>query len=154
MGLNPVSQEELRRIIDIAIDELGEQATKETVQAVVAEVVREVEKGVPSLTLSSEWPKPDAKNFDSGRIIVTAFGKNQPGIVSGITGVLARHRCDLQDLSQKIMQDLFTLIMIVDISNASIDFNTLKAELSEVAGKIGVQIIAQHEEIIKAMHRV
>ncbi|NTV47299.1 MAG: hypothetical protein HGB11_12450, partial [Chlorobiales bacterium] len=62
MGLNPVSQEELRRIIDIAIEELGEQATKETVQAVVAEVVREVEKGVPSLTLSSEWPRPDAKN--------------------------------------------------------------------------------------------
>ena len=154
MGSNPVSDKELRRIIDITIEELGNHATKENVEAVVTEVLREYEKGVPSLMLSPEQPKPSEKPLDAGRIIVTAFGKNQPGIVSGITGVLAHHGCDLQDLSQKIMQDLFTLIMVVDISNATIDFTKLKTELVAAAEKIGVQIFVQHEDIIKAMHRV
>ena len=149
-----VSETQLRRIIDLAIEELGADATQATVQAVVADVLKEYEKGLPSLALSATRTTAPRQNYTSGRIIVTAFGKNAPGIVSGITSVLAAHGCDLQDVSQKILQDVFTLIMLVDISTSSADFLKLKAELATVSEKLGVQLIAQHEDIFRAMHRV
>lgn len=156
-----VSETNLKKIISIAIDELGNEATKENVEAVVGQVLEEFEKGSPSLTLDAARSKPFGTNANAsatsestGRIIVTAFGQNHPGIMSGLTDVLARHGCDLQDVSQKIMQDLFTLIMLVDISKAKADFQKLKTELSGVGEKIGVRVSVQHEDIFKAMHRV
>lgn len=148
-----MTETEIRRIIDLAIEELGERATKEAVQAVVAEVVKEYEKGAPSLTLSSPKPPVPAAH-DTGRILVTAFGKNRVGIVSALTTALAEHQCDLQDVSQKIMQDFFTLIMVVDISKSPSSFTQILEALSKAGEKVGVKVQAQHEEIFKAMHRV
>lgn len=147
-----VSEANLKKIIGITIEELGDQATKETVEAVVAEVLKEFEKGTPSLTLAASLPKET--NPSTGRIIVTAFGKNNPGIMSGLTGVLAQYGCDLQDVSQKMLQDLFTLIMLVDISKSNADFQTVKTALTAAGEKLGIRVIAQHEDIFKAMHRV
>jgi ACT domain-containing protein len=148
-----MTETEIRRIIDLAIEELGERATKEAVHAVVAEVVKEYEKGAPSLTLSSPKP-PVPTSHDTGRILVTAFGKNRVGIVSALTTALAEHQCDLQDVSQKIMQDFFTLIMVVDISKSPSSFTQILEALSKAGEKVGVKVQAQHEEIFKAMHRV
>ncbi len=148
-----MTESEIRRIIDLAIEELGEKATKETVQAVVAEVIKEYEKGAPSLTLSNPNP-PLSKTQDSGRILVTAFGKNRVGIVSALTTALAEHQCDLQDVSQKIMQEFFTLIMVVDISKSPSSFVQIVDALSKAGEKVGVKVQAQHEDIFKAMHRV
>jgi ACT domain-containing protein len=145
-----MSEEQLRKIVDLAIEELGAKATKENVQAVVAEVVKEYEKGAPSLTLS--MIKENSPS--NGRMIITAFGKNKTGIVSTLSATLAEHQCDLQDVSQKIMQEFFTLIMIVDISKSPSNFAQVKTALVQSGEKIGVQVFAQHEDLFKAMHRV
>jgi ACT domain-containing protein len=60
----------------------------------------------------------------------------------------------LQDVSQKIMQEFFTLIMIVDISKSPSNFAQVKTALVQSGEKIGVQVFAQHEDLFKAMHRV
>ncbi len=148
-----MTESEIRRIIDLAIEELGEKATKETVEAVVAEVLKEYEKGAPSLTLSNPNP-PLPKEQDSGRILVTAFGKNRVGIMSALTTALAEHQCDLQDVSQKMMQEFFTLIMIVDISKSPSNFMQIAESLTKAGEKVGVKVQVQHEDIFKAMHRV
>lgn len=148
-----MTEAEIRRIVDLAIEELGEKATKETVQAVVAEVMKEYEKGAPSLTLSDRNLHVPSTH-DSGRIIVTAFGKNRVGIVSALTTALAEHQCDLQDVSQKIMQEFFTLIMVVDISKSPSNFTQILDALTKAGEKVGVKVQAQHEDIFKAMHRV
>ncbi|MCS6990030.1 MAG: ACT domain-containing protein [Chloroherpetonaceae bacterium] len=148
-----MTETELRRIIDLAIEELGEKATKENVEAVVAEVIKEYEKGAPSLTLSNPKP-PQPSTQETGRILVTAFGKNRVGIMSALTTVLAEHQCDLQDVSQKIMQEFFTLIMIVDISKSPSNFMRIREALIGAGERLGVSVHAQHEDIFKAMHRV
>lgn len=148
-----MTEAEIRRIIDLAIEELGEKATKETVQAVVAEVIKEYEKGAPSLTLSNPSP-PTLPTQDTGKILVTAFGKNRVGIVSALTTALAEHQCDLLDVSQKIMQEFFTLIMVVDISKSPSSFAQILESLLKAGEKVGVKVQAQHEELFKAMHRV
>lgn len=148
-----MTEAELRRIIDLAIEELGEKATKENVEAVVSEVIKEYEKGAPSLTLSNARP-PQSASQETGRMLVTAFGKNRVGIMSALAGVLAEHQCDLQDVSQKIMQEFFTLIMVADISKSPSNFMQIRDALLRAGERLGVSVHAQHEDIFKAMHRV
>ena len=87
-------------------------------------------------------------------MVITVTGKDRTGIVANISSVLAENNVNILDIRQTIMDDLFTMIMLVDISNAKEDFLTLKKKLNEVGEKIGVKIIAQHEDIFKYMHRI
>ncbi|EHP86925.1 ACT domain-containing protein [Methanotorris formicicus] len=88
------------------------------------------------------------------RVVITVTGKDRTGIVANISSVLAENDINILDIRQTIMDDLFTMIMLVDISNAKEDFLTLKKKLNEVGEKIGVKVIAQHEDIFKYMHRI
>ncbi len=89
----------------------------------------------------------------SERAVVTVIGQDRVGIVAGISSVLARHQVNILDISQTIMQDLFAMIMLVDISQADVDLATLRGELEEKAKELGVQALIQHEDIFRFMHR-
>ncbi|WP_457612012.1 ACT domain-containing protein [Methanocaldococcus sp.] len=88
------------------------------------------------------------------RVVVSVIGKDKPGIVAGISGVLAENNANILDISQTIMDDLFAMIMLVDISNIKKEFSQLKKELEEKGKELGVEVIVQHEDIFKYMHRI
>ncbi|WP_457613146.1 ACT domain-containing protein [Methanocaldococcus sp.] len=88
------------------------------------------------------------------KIIVSVMGMDKTGIVAGISKVLAENNANILDISQTIMDNVFAMIMLVDISNAKVDFTTLKKELENVGKNLGVQVIVQHENIFKYMHRI
>ncbi|ACX73014.1 ACT domain-containing protein [Methanocaldococcus vulcanius M7] len=88
------------------------------------------------------------------KIIVSVMGMDKTGIVAGISKVLAENNANILDISQTIMDNVFAMIMLVDISNANVDFATLKKELEHVGENLGVQVIVQHEDIFKYMHRI
>lgn len=88
------------------------------------------------------------------RIILASFGLNRPGIVASISAVLAENSCSIEDMSQRIMQEFYTLIMIVDIAGSKADFAALSAKLKAVEERLGVTIFVQHEDVFRYMHRV
>ncbi len=88
------------------------------------------------------------------RVVVTVVGQDKIGIIAGVAGVLAKYKVNILDISQTILQDFFTMIMIADISNASVSLQELQQVLKEQGQEIGVQIHAQHEDIFKYMHRI
>ncbi|MGI6607039.1 MAG: ACT domain-containing protein [Peptococcia bacterium] len=88
------------------------------------------------------------------RVVVTVVGQDKIGIIAGVSGVLAKYQVNILDISQTILQDFFTMIMIVDISQASVSLQELQQVLKEQGQEIGVQINAQHEDIFKYMHRI
>jgi ACT domain-containing protein len=88
------------------------------------------------------------------RIVMAVIGEDRPGIMAGVTSVLARHNANILDVSQTIMSDLFTMVMLVDIRGVKVPFATLKTALEEHGREAGLSVIVQHEEIFKAMHRV
>lgn len=97
---------------------------------------------------------PSPASDDKTRVIVASFGKNRPGIVAAISSVLAENLCSIEDMSQRIMQEFYTLIMIVDISGSKTDFAGLSEKLKAVEDRLGVTILAQHEDVFRYMHRV
>lgn len=139
-----LSEDDIRRITLSAIDELGEKASPDTVRKVVQRSVAKFE---------FEGHKSD-KEASSGRVILTAYGLNNPGIVSAITNALGKSNCDIQDISQKIMQEFFTMIMLVDITNCPRDLKELQDEMSTVASQLNIKIFIQHEDIFRFMHRI
>ena len=139
-----LSEEEIRKITLKAIAELGDKATPELVKAVVNQVVNKGEI-LPEL---GNVPQT------TGKVILTSFGMNHPGIIAGVTQVLSEAKCDIEDLSQKLMGDFYTMIMILDITNTSEDLADLQNKLNEVAEKLKIKIYLQHEDLFRYMHRV
>ena len=89
-----------------------------------------------------------------GRIVIAVIGRDKPGIMAGVTAVLAKRKANILDVSQTIMSDLFTMVMLVDIGGVRGPFSGLKSDLERHGQITGLSIIVQHEEIFKAMHRV
>ncbi|HMV26985.1 ACT domain-containing protein [bacterium] len=147
-----MNEQEIRKIVEEARRQLGAQASDETVKHVAMEAIRRLDgdKGY----VQEHHSTFRYLNRTEGRIIVTAFGKNGPGIISNISQTLTDCRCDILDVSQKIMQEFFTLMMLVDIKNAACPFGTIKENLARTSETLGIRILAQHEDVFKAMHRI
>jgi len=88
------------------------------------------------------------------KAIVTVIGKDTVGIIHGVTGVLSENNVNVLDISQTILDGMFTMMMIVDISASSSDVSGLSKLLEEVGKKIGVEIKIQLVDIFEAMHRI
>ena len=88
------------------------------------------------------------------KAIVTVIGKDKVGIIAQVSTVLAENTVNILDISQTILQDYFTMIMLVDLSRMKISFSELNKKLEEKGKTIGLQIKIQREEVFKAMHQV
>lgn len=87
------------------------------------------------------------------KAVVSVVGKDQVGIIAKVTNVLAENNVNIQDISQTILQDFFTMIMIVDITEED-SLEKLQRQFDHVSKEMNVKINIQLEEIFKAMHRV
>ena len=86
------------------------------------------------------------------KAVITVVGKDKTGIIAQVSNVLYQNDINILDISQTIMQDLFTMIMLVDMSSNSV--KEISAKLDEVADKIGVSIHLQNEELFSSMQRI
>lgn len=139
-----LTEEEIRKITLSAIEELGENATPQKVKKIVEESLNKLEQNVPL----------DKTAHTTGRVILTSFGINKTGIVAAITKALGEAECDIQDISQKLMGDFFTMIMLVDITQSSYSLKELQNEMNKIADEIKIKVFLQHEDIFRQMHRI
>ena len=89
-----------------------------------------------------------------GRAIVTIIGSDRVGIIAGIANAIADANVNILDISQSVIREYFTMIMMVDLSSASVSFEELRTRLSEKGEQLGVRVEIQREEIFQAMHRI
>jgi len=87
------------------------------------------------------------------RAVVTVVGKDKVGIISKVTTILAENHMNILDISQTILQDFFTMMMIIDITGND-NLSQLREQLSFVGEELGLEINIQLEEIFQAMHRI
>ncbi|AGK98856.1 ACT domain-containing protein [Clostridium pasteurianum] len=85
---------------------------------------------------------------------ITVIGEDKIGIIQGITSILSENKINIMDINQTLLQNYFTMIMFVDLSEMEIDAKELKEKLDIEAGKLGVSIKLQREEIFRSMHEV
>ncbi len=86
--------------------------------------------------------------------IVTVVGQDRVGIIAAVCNCLAARNVNILDISQTILQGAFTMVMAVDIGQATASFGELAAALVELGEEMKLSIRIQREEIFDAMHRI
>lgn len=88
------------------------------------------------------------------KAIVSVLGRDKKGIIARVSGALFDMDINVEDISQTIMQDYFTMIMLVDLTDCKKNFLEISASLEELGRSVGVEIRIQSEDIFQMMHRV
>ena len=151
------------RLTKAVYSRLGGKADEQTVEQLVTELYREVEpflggngssyssfKSIPSSsTATSESPEGS-----SGRMVISVFGVDHPGIVAGVAQILAAGDCSIVDINQTVVRGKFAMVIIADTSRARESATELKERLRREGETLGVRIYAQREDLFNAMHRI
>lgn len=88
------------------------------------------------------------------RAIITVVGKDRVGIIAKVSTILAEANVNILDISQTILQEYFTMMMLVDLEGITIELADLRNKLDNLGKQLELSITVQQEEIFKAMHRV
>ena len=88
------------------------------------------------------------------RAIITVLGSDRSGIVAAVTGALADHDANILDISQTILQGIFTMTMLVDLDETKTTFDALREALLSLSEQLDVQIQVQREDVFRFMHRI
>jgi len=88
------------------------------------------------------------------KAVITVLGSDKIGIIAAVTAILADTAVNILDISQTIMQDIFTMTMIVDISAMTVDIYALQESLRQKGREMGVEIRVQRDDIFRSMHRI
>ncbi|MCY6485180.1 ACT domain-containing protein [Clostridium aestuarii] len=88
------------------------------------------------------------------KAIITVLGKDKVGIIANVSHILSNADVNILDISQTILQEYFTMIMLVDLSKSTKPFNDLKTLLEEAGKELELSIKIQHEDIFNSMHNV
>ncbi|MBO5060300.1 MAG: ACT domain-containing protein [Clostridia bacterium] len=86
------------------------------------------------------------------KAVITVIGKDTVGIIAEVSGILYRNNINILDISQTIMQDLFTMIMLVDMQGASV--SDISEEIKTLEKNMNLSIHVQNEDIFNSMHRI
>jgi len=85
--------------------------------------------------------------------IITVIGKDKVGIIAKVSGLLADEGVNIVDISQTILKDFFTMLMMIELEKDK-SIEPLAKKLEKLGDSIGVKITLQHEGLFNAMHRI
>ncbi|MBR6573259.1 MAG: ACT domain-containing protein [Clostridia bacterium] len=88
------------------------------------------------------------------RAVITVVGKDTVGILAKVSTKCASYNVNVNEVSQTVLQEMFCMIMVCDISNISIDFGTFSDEMAKLGEEQGLSIHAMHEDIFNSMHKI
>lgn len=88
------------------------------------------------------------------RAFITVVGKDTVGILAKVSSICAKYEINITEVSQTILDDMFCMIMLADISNSTIGFVQFADELTKYGDENSLSIHAMHEDIFNSMHRI
>jgi ACT domain-containing protein len=88
------------------------------------------------------------------KCVISVLGKDRSGIVAATSKVLADCGANIDDISQTILKDIFSMTMLVTLDPSVADFNTVQEKLAAVSEELEVQIIVQREDVFQFMYKV
>jgi ACT domain-containing protein len=131
------------RITRAVYDRLGSTVDDTIVEQLVTDIYKQVGE-----------VRVDSSDGSSARMVISVFGLDHPGIVAGVSQILAEASCSIIDINQTVVQGKFAMVIIADTTRARESTAELKDRLRSEGEKLGVKIYAQREDLFNAMHRI
>ena len=91
---------------------------------------------------------------DQHKAVITVVGNDSIGIIARVSTVLADNHVNINDITQTILEDIFTMIMVVDLEKSDADIKSLDEKLEKLGADMGLSIRIQHAGLFHAMHRI
>ena len=88
------------------------------------------------------------------KCIISVIGKDAVGILAKVTNICAAAKVNIMDVSQTIMQDVFAMTMLADLSGSTVPFGELSDKLKSAGEEMNLQVHVMHEDIFNSMHRI
>lgn len=88
------------------------------------------------------------------RAVITVIGKDMVGILAKVSTACAERNINVLEVTQSILQDMFAMIMMVDINGSDVPFTQFAEEMAKMGDDMGLSIRAMHEDIFNSMHRI
>jgi ACT domain-containing protein len=146
------------RITRAVYERLGNTVADTTVEQLVTDIYKQVESASPNnpttTSVDSGAGRLSSSEGSSERMVISVFGLDNPGIVAGVSQILAEASCSIIDINQTVVQGKFAMVIIADTSRARESTAELKDRLRSEGEKLGVRIYAQREDLFNAMHRI
>ena len=143
------NEETIYRITRAVYGRLGADADERLVEQLVMDVYRAIEPDLSAGANGNAQPKGSSQ-----RLIVSVFGLDHPGIVAGVTQILADAGCSIIDINQTVVQGKFAMVIVADMAQARETVTALKERFKQQGEQLGVRIYAQREDLFHAMHRI
>ena len=88
------------------------------------------------------------------KCVISVLGKDRSGIVAAIATALADCGANIDDISQTILDDIFSMTMLTTLDTEKADFNTVQERLAKISDDLGMQIIIQREDVFQYMYKI
>ncbi len=88
------------------------------------------------------------------KAVITVIGKDNVGILAKVSDACAQASVNIVEVTQSVLQEMFAMIMLVEIDKSTVSFEELKESLSAVGEKTNTKIHIMHEDIFNSMHRI
>ncbi len=88
------------------------------------------------------------------RAVITVIGRDTVGILAKVSAKCAEYRINIQEVTQSILQDMFVMMMMVEVSGSSIPFTEFADEMTALGQAEGLSIHTMHEDIFNSMHTI
>src|SRR5258705_6784425 len=155
------NEELIYRITRTVYERLGSAADEQTIEQLVTDIYRDVQD-----SLNTNTNNPGSRTFEgssglaptaegsSDRMVISVFGLDHPGIVAGVSQILAEAGCSIVDINQTVVQGKFAMVIIADTTRARESAAELKERLRRESEKLGVPIYALRVDHFNGMHRI
>lgn len=88
------------------------------------------------------------------KAVLTVVGKDVVGILAQVSSLCAEKDANILEVTQSILQDMFVMVMMIDLSKCTIPFSELSDILTNLGDKMGLKIHVMHEDIFNSMHKI
>ncbi|MBQ7035564.1 MAG: ACT domain-containing protein [Clostridia bacterium] len=88
------------------------------------------------------------------KAVISVIGRDKVGIIARISNICADNNVNINDITQKVLHDTFTMIMWVELKGSEKDFATIAKELEEAGAEMGLIVHVMHEDVFDSMHRI
>ena len=88
------------------------------------------------------------------KAVISVIGKDTIGIIHKVSAKCAEAGANIVDISQSVMKDFFSMVMVVEIDALTVPFVDFVDSLTTLGKETGLEIHAMHEDIFAAMHKI
>ena len=88
------------------------------------------------------------------RAVLTVIGKDGVGILANVATKCKEYHANIADVNQTIMQDMFCMIMLVEVDALNIPYTEFVDQMQAYGDTQGLKIHVMHEDIFESMHTI